>query len=471
MSDVAIAPTVNSTSDMLAGIDTAQFNADAAAVDVPGEVGGADESTEAEPAEEPEQQVEEPGEAETPEPAEEPAEQPEEPQVAASEELPEGVRKIKDRQGNEGMFVTPERWQEIYDNGYRVNQQVSEIIGEPLTPEAIEFRQSALMANEQLQNDLMSGDPAIQANVFRYINDMFTKAKTSGEIGADAMVPLTEAFYTTVRDSNPEAYSNLRSRAADDLLEEMYQESVQNQHLNLDQKRSLWLSTSHLARALGKSWRPDKDFDRAIAQPINPNSAIVQERDQLKQQVDSFAKTQRQSEFQYFKAETGKGVRTAVLKDAIEPAIPKSVADQWAKFPSQYQANVIEPLRNKVAQIVESDTRFMNSIKVMEQRAQMATNPQARQTISEQIVGAYANRAKLAAAAVKGQILKEAAEKFKTDNQAKHQRLQAAAQQRGPKGPQNQVPRSLIPNDVGKGVNGVATRESMLADISRVFGS
>jgi len=464
MSDVAIAPTtVNSTADMLAGVDGDQFSADAASVEVPGEVGGADESTEAEPAPEPEAepQAEEPAEPEQPE---EQTEEPAEPkQAAAIDDLPEGVRKIKDRSGNEGLFVTPERWQEIYDNGYKVNQQVAEIIGEPLTTEAVELRHRALMANEQMQNDLMSGDPVSQANVLRYFNDMFANARRDGEIGVDPMVPLTEAFYSTVRDSNPDAYANLRYRAASDLVEEMYGAAAEAKN------RDLWLSTSHTAKALGMKWKPDAEFERAAAQPRDPHAAIIQERDQLKQQLESRAQEQRKSEFQYFKAETGKGVRTAVLKDAIEPAIPKSVADQWAKFPTQYQANVITPLQNRVKDIIEQDAAFGRTVATLEKRAAMATNSQVRQAISEQIVAAYTNRAKLAAGAVKGQILKEAAEKFKTDNQSKHTRLQAAAQQRGPKGPQNQVPRSLIPNNVGKGVNGVATRESMLADIDRVL--
>ena len=461
MSDVA-APVVNTSADMLAGVDMSSFNTSAESESVPEETTESTEQAEEAPAEAAPLETPEVTEPEPAEPEE--PEQPEEPQqAAATDKLPEGVRKIKDRQGNEGLFVTPERWKEIYEQSYRPMQEMSEMIGEPLTSDALQYRHRALMANEQMQNDLMSGDPALQSNVFKYFADTFAQARANGDIGHNPMVPLAEAFYNTLRDTDQEAYASLRFKQAADLVEEMYDAAAQAKD------RNLYLSASHVARALGMKYRPDGEFEKLAAQPQDPSASLRAENERLRQESVARAAADRKSQYDYFFNQTKQSVQQAVYQNAVLPTIPPEAVKAWEKFPTQYEANVLKPINQKVAEIIGQDKGFTQVINQLNRRAEMATTAQARQAIHDEIVERYENRARLAARNVAPQILREAAEKLKTDNQKAHQRHQAAAQQRGPKGPQNPVPRSLVPASIGKGQDGYATEQSMLQDLARVF--
>ncbi len=460
--------TMNSAADMLAGMDMADFSAVADAVEVPGETDTGEVAEESAASEASSEIADQPDETVAPE-IEEPEPEPE--PVAAAEDLPEGVRRGKDRQGNEVMFVPPERWEEM-NSTVQMNRQLAEMIGEPLTTEAINVRHRALFANEQMLNDMLSGDPKLQGEVLKFWQDKAAEARKEGFIGHDPMIPLAETMYTTLQKSSPDAYATLRSRAAKDLIQEMYQVAAEingpDEESHTD-ATNLWRSASHIAKALGMKYRRSSEMEAAFSQPKDPSAALRAENEALKASQQSAAQQQRQAEINHFKAETSRSVKAAILNDAILPAIPKAVSDKWAKFPTLYQESVIAPIQNKVVEILKSDPEFNKSIGFLHQLAERAATPQARQQISDQISGAFANRAKLAADAVKIPILREANEKLQTENAQKHKRLQAAAQQRGPKGPQNGVPRSLIPANITKGSGGHATHASMMQDIADLF--
>ncbi len=451
---------------MLEGVDGDAFAAEAAGVEVPAETpDGAEVETEIAAPDAVEPQAVETPITEEEQPAEE-ATAPEEEQPAGQaqeEDLPEGVRRGKDRSGKDGLFVTPERWKTIYDEGYKVAQQISEMIGEPLSADAIQVRDRAFVAQERLYTDLLSGDPTLQGQVVRYFMDQFSNARQNGEVGVDPAVPFAEAVYGAIRDSSPEAYSHLRYQAAHDLVGEMYAAAIASKN------RSLWLGTSHMAKELGIKYRPDAEMEQAFSNPADPAAAIRAENEALKAQLNGRAESERTAQFASFKAQTGENIRQAVMEEGVKAVIPADVVQAWGQFPKQYEEMVLKPLHSGVSEAIKNDDAFKGRIELLDKQAQRAVSAQKRQEIGEQIKHLYVQRARLAANSIRNRVLQDAAEKLKAVNKQTHDRRQLAANQKGPRGPQNTVPRSIVPATIGEDAGGVATRDSMLADIQRAF--
>lgn len=179
---------------------------------------------------------------------EEPKPQPEPPTpetpAVTEEELPEGARAGKDRQGKEGVFVTKDRWDNTIYASYKTAQQVAEAIGEPLTLEAIQLRNEAFLGQERLITAIKSGDQAEAANVVGWMLDHGIAAHQNGEVGTDPTVPIAQAFYQTLRDKSPDGYANLRFSAAKDLVGELFE------HAARTNDPALFNATQHVVRML-----------------------------------------------------------------------------------------------------------------------------------------------------------------------------------------------------------------------------
>jgi len=397
-----------------------------------------------------------------------PAAAPEKPvaETKPGEELPEGVVKGKDRNGKEGLFVEPKRWDTVYGN-HKLVQQTSELLGEPVTMEALQLRNDAYMAQERLYADLTSGDVQAQGNVIGYMLDEMARAREAGEIRTDAAVPFASTFYSTIKEKSPDAYATLRFSAAKDLISEMFREA------SAKGDEPLFLSAQHFARALAGFDKSATDvaamrevasraglpfYTKAemegLGRGADPLTALRAENARLLEQVNGRQTTNQAAQFDQWHTATRAQVSTAVLDEAVKPAL-STVEEAWKPFPADYQRLVVDPLHREVTKTLRDDKGFSDKIQLLDAQARRAASAQRREQVGAQIRQAYTNRAKLAADAVKGPILSFAAKFLKEQSQGNNARREAAQGRTAPKGTASAPPRSLIPGDLPQFSGGI----------------
>lgn len=382
-------------------------------------------------------------------------------EATPGEELPEGVVRGKDGKGKPGLFVQEERWKSIYPN-HQLVQQVSELMGEPATAESIGLRQEAFVAQERLYNDLTSGDPAAQGAVLDFFLDEMARSREEGEIGTDAAVTFATSVYQKLRDKAPDAYANLRLAGARDLLQEMFELAGQTQD------ESLGLSAQHVARALAGIGKDVSDLAQirtitgrmqipflskaeiaSLGRGENQTSRLLAEVQNLRTQLDGRQVNSQAAQFDEWKQGMTKSVDTAVLDDAVKPALA-SVADAWKAFPDDFQRLVVDPLHREVAKSLKGNPALQETIRRLDQQARRAVSRQKRDEIGQQIKQTYTNRAKFAADAAKADVLKFAAKWLKEQSDTTHARRQGAQTRTATTGTASAVQRPILPSNLPK---------------------
>jgi hypothetical protein len=402
-------------------------------------------------------------------------------QQTQGEELPEGVVRGKDRNGKAGLFVEDARWKNIYGN-HQLVQQVSEMLGEPATAEALQLRNNAYMAQERLFNDITSGDPAAQGAVLEYFLNEMTRAREQGEVGVDPAIPMAQTFYSTLRDKSPDAYATLRLTAARDLIGEMFAEA------SASGDESLWLSAQHFARALANVGKDVTDIAQVrtiaqrmgipfyakaemqgLARGVDPVARLQAENARLNSIVNGTSSTNQAAQFDSWFQATSQGVKSAVLDDAVKPSLA-SVEKQWKEFPNDYNDLVVDRLHRKVNETIRADAGFNQRIKLLNDQAQRATSAQKRDELGRQITQAYVNRARLAVEAVKKPILEFAANRLKERADQNHTRRSSAQTRTSPTGAAGTVPRSLTPNNLIQMKDGIFDPATAVKQARQLLG-
>ena len=181
---------------------------------------------------------------------------------SAAEALPDGVSKGKDRNGKEGLFVEPKRWESVYGN-HKVVQEVANLIGEPITADSLKeggalwLRDKAFQAQELTYDHIK--DPEKQAQVLGHYIDHLNQARESGEIGSDATVPFAQNFYASMKEKSPDGIANLQLMAARDTIGALFEKAAKSGD------NDLRVSLQHVVKALtGGTGR--SEFTRAIAE-------------------------------------------------------------------------------------------------------------------------------------------------------------------------------------------------------------
>lgn len=429
--------------------------------------------------------------APVPEEAPEPEAAPEQPKPdakadAPEDELPEGVKKGKDRNGKQGYFLEESRYQTFHGN-HKLVQQASEMIGEPVTAEALQIRNEAYLAQERLFGDITSGDPKAQGAVLNYFMDEIARTREAGEIGTDAAVPLAQSFYAALRQKSPEGYAQLRMSAARDLVVEMFNLAAETGDTNLGR------STRHLVRALASIDNNNLDRPEKLVQlksaaerlqmpfytdeelqgmargGTDPRSADRARIAELEAKLNGRTTTNQAAQFDEWQNGTTTAVKTALLDEAVKPALA-SVEAGWKEFPADYDRLVVDPLNREVAKVIRADAGFKEKIDRLQAQAQRATSAQRRDEIRQQIKTAYVNRAKLAADAVKKPILEFAANRLKEQADQTHQRRQNAQDRTAPRGQGSAVPRSILPDKGPAFPNGVYDSKIALQRLAALVG-
>lgn len=435
-------PAALSASDGDAGgaVDTTPIESDVAEpespdnegidIDALNDTGEADEQEE----ETPDNQVHEPE-----------AEAEEEPAAAAAdatEELPDGVRKGKDRNGKEGLWLTPQRYEQFH-GAHKTLRQFEDIAGEQVTPKVFDTYNRAFLGQEKLYGDLLSGDSAAQSAVLKHFLDEGAQALNDGLVGKDPIVSLATSFYGTLKDSHPDAYAALRMGSAKDLVQELYDEAATKRN------KSLWDSAGHVAKSLGLPYRKSVEMSNAVAQATDPMASLQKRNQELEAQLNGKQTTNQAAQFDTWHADQKQKVSASLLNDAVLPALAE-LRTSWEKLPGGKDAFndlVVSRLHSKVRETLRSDKRFGERIDLLDQNAKRATSAQRRNEIGEQIKQAYTNRAKLAVEAHRAEVEKFANRTFVERNGAAHERRKVAAKHVAPGGGGTPVKRSLVPTN------------------------
>jgi hypothetical protein len=384
-------------------------------------------------------------------------EEPVVPEVKAADDLPEGVKKGKDRSGKDGLFVEPKRWETIHGN-HKLVQEVSNIIGEPATLPALQLREQAYQAQEMLFNDLTSGDPASQQKVANYFLDQMQQARDSGEVGVDPTVPFAQTIYSALKEKSPDAFANLRLMGARDLATEIFDAAAKSGDADL------FTSMQHVVRALtGAAKGTDSAGVRALAEKMgipfharsemenlargaDPVALLRQQNAALQAQLNGRTSNNQAAQFGDWQKQTNTAIEQGIASDAVQPALA-SVAEAWKSFPAEYKTHVVDALHSKVDEIVRADPNLKAKITSLQSRAKSATSAQARNDIAAQIRTAYVNRAKLATDAALRPVLDSANKILTGLSNSNHARRSAAQGRTAPtRGAQGSVNRSITPD-------------------------
>lgn len=380
---------------------------------------------------------------------------------AADEELPEGVRKGKDRKGKEGYFLEENRYKTFHGN-HQIVQQGAEILGEPLTIDALKLRNEAYLGQERMFNNLTSGDPAAQADVLGYILREMTGAREAGEVGLDPTVPFAESFLSTIKEQAPDAYANVRLINARDLIGDMFETAAQNGDPHL------FSAAQHFARTVaGIGAKPTEMTDMDYASHVRESaermgipffvpaemqkivktepveSRLVRENAELRAQLNGKTTTSTAAQYDAWARTNVNDVNKSVLEDAVKPALA-SVEGAWKDFKSDYQDLVVDRLHRLVTKDVRADEGLNQKVLELQGRAKRATSEQVRNQLGTQIKQLLINRANRAVEAHKPAVLKFAAESLKGRSDATHERRTGAQTRTVPKGPSAPVKQSLI---------------------------
>jgi hypothetical protein len=379
-----------------------------------------------------------------------------------AEELPDGVHAV-DRNGKKEYRLNEPRYK-AFHGAHVTLREFSEIAGEPITKEAFEVRNNALLAENRLYGDMLSGDPTSQAKVIDFFFDQAKQAAEGGEVAGNPMVPFIQTMYARTREQDPEAYAGLRHLAAQDLVEEMYAEAAAKQD------KSLFMSTGWIAKTLGIPYKKEAEMAEFFAKQgqVDPVAAKDKKIQELEARIHGNQRQTAEQQFNAWHAATGREVTAAILDEAITPAL-SSVADQgyWKTHPDAFKDLVVNRLNSAAQTAIKGDKRFGERIELLTQAAKRAVSEQKRGEYRAQIKQLYVNRANLAIEANKAQVLKDANDRVKEQSAATHQRRQGAQNHRAPAGGGTPVKRSLVP--IGADFE-VATAGNLAASLNQLLG-
>lgn len=395
------------------------------------------------------------------------------PPAAEPDELPEGVSKGS-RKGQEGYFVTPERWKAIYGDHQIVAQHGAEVIGEPITLEALKDRQAGYDSYHNLMADARAGDPQAQANFINFLFSEMGNAVQNGLAPADQKATFAATFYNSLKQAGTEdpAYRAVRYNGARDLINELYQEAATEAAAG---NQALAKSLQHVVRVLtgnpvGASPEAVKSAAeraglafhqveqlQALPRDNDPVTRLQRENEILRRQMSNRQQTTQVETFDSWQKGSASERQQAVKDEVIMPAIA-SAKEAWSKLPEKEQANfqrlVVEPLANDINNILAKDENFQSTISRLESQARRATSSQMRDSIKAQIKQAFVNRAKLNVESLKREHVTLATRLLAQASAAKHDRLKAGANRTSVQGTSAPVPRGIVPTNIGEMPNG-----------------
>lgn len=380
---------------------------------------------------------------ETPEPAAEPA-APE--PAAAAAGIPEGV-KLRMVDGKKAWVVEPKAGEAAFARAALVNE-AEEIMGEPMTKEAIEFRQGVVKHWNTMRNEMISDDPADQANFIAGMGNVIRAAAAAGEIGHDALQGIVKlTIDDALRDGNDLSEPILQHitsnpKVLGSIVQMFYERALSEDNTpdpaNPDRPtaaQALWNSAQWIDKLFNKNMRPGDEFSylrkgNYTKLPAYQGEKKVAAATQPKTGTEAAAPAGAPAPTQAFtdwSNKTNQSIEQTAVQVPIDELLKTAVpADQAKKYPTNVQT-LRQQLSEKVAERLKSDPSLQEQRKIVVKRARMATSPQIRNQLQQALVNQHATAAKRILREVQGPILTEFAQLLNATSTSAGARAAASA--------------------------------------------
>jgi hypothetical protein len=376
---------------------------------------------------------------ETPEPvvdepaADDPAAPPaEEAPKDTADDLPEDAVVRVGRNGKEEVVYPKARGMAIYA-GYKTAQEAEQILGEPLTPDALTSRQTSHEWLSAQNMDAISPNPKEQGYVFANLFRTAAEAISRGEISHDPLETMGEAFLNTMAQVSPENHQRTVNFVLNQHIQQMYDEAAQTSDVKL------WKTTQNLDYKLNNTFLKDEDM-RTRTKPT------VDSREQdLRQREQNIAQHQRQQQkvaWEGWNTGTKSSIQQSV-DSAVNEAIPAELRKSFESSPEGKDrlANTIRLLNVEIREALNGDQKWVSATRDLYTRASRAASEEVRESLRTQIVQRYQARARQVIAANAAKIIGAQSAGLKTANAAKHNKLAEAQQQKNTPGTGTPAPR------------------------------
>lgn len=354
---------------------------------------------------------------------EEPAPAKEEPPKDENgEELPDGVR-VVDKNGVKEFRLREGRYRAFHES-YKTAQAVEEILGEPLTPEAIEARHSAFVAQEAMIADFMSGDPGSESRFLENLAKWSQSARESGEVEHSPLRNIANRLPEfLLRSGDTEGFEAMAAPVFRAQLDQLYQEAA------APGNEDLFASLQHLDKRLFGSFK--KRAEITAPDPLLKRKAELDAQEARIKHVDA---QRSQRELAAWQAKTGEQIRSTV-DEAIAEHLGPAVLKSYDKFPTELTA-VKNLLRSEFQASLKNDSAWQQYLATIERRAANAKNPEVREAITAEARSKYKAKAAWWANPARNpkvkEILSQRAASIKATSDANHQRHATSAARREP---------------------------------------
>lgn len=336
--------------------------------------------------------------------------------------LPEGVR-VRKLEGKDVWAVEPAAGRSAFDRA-ALATEAEQIMGEPLTKDAVEFRQRTVDGLEGMRGDLLSDKPEDQLNVVNHLGDVIRQAQAAGEIGHDAVSSLVKVTIDSAMDGRDPALTSAvlshissNPRVINTLIENVYQMALTEP--DAAQAEALWNSAQQIDNRINKGqYRTNKEMEylrasKATSLPVYqrqgaaPATAVT-----APPQPAAATTSPANTGYQDWANGTNQTIHNDSVVKGVDALLGTSVAKELRdKYPNDLQA-----VQNQLISVVRDgllgDQALRDQTTAIQKRARLAVNPEVRDQLRDEIVRRHTAAAKRILGEKKGPILTRFAEQM-----------------------------------------------------------
>ncbi len=348
--------------------------------------------------------------------------------------IPEGVR-LRTIDGKKAWVVEPAAGEAAFARAALVNDAEG-IMGEPLTKEALEFRQGVVKHWEGMRSDILSDNPADQTKFVDGIANVIRAASDAGEIGHDALQSIVKlTIDSALTDGNQLSEPILQHIASNPkvlngIIRNLYERALSE--ADPAQADALWKSVQWIDKLSNAGQlRPLKEFEylRTGGYKTLPNHAPAAGTKPVAAAppvVPAPVAGAPNPAFAEWSKATNSGITQEAVLNPVDELLKAAVSpEQQKQYPTNYKT-LQGQLHAAVDERLKSDPSLREQRETIIKRARMAVSPQVRNQLQTELVRQHASAAKRILNEVKGPILTEYAQLLNAQSKAQVARAAAS---------------------------------------------
>ncbi len=347
--------------------------------------------------------------------------------------IPEGVR-LRTIDGKKAWVVEPAAGEAAFARAALVNEAET-IMGEPLTKEALEFRQGVVKHWEGMRSDILSDNPADQTKFVDGVANVIRAASDAGEIGHDALSSIVKlTIDSALTDGNQLsepilAHIASNPKVLNGIIRNLYERALNE--ADPAQADALWKSVQWIDKLSNAGQlRPLKEFEylRTGGYKTLPNHAPAAgtPKPAAAAAPPVPAAGAPNPAFAEWSSKTNGNIHQEAVLNPVEQLLKTVVApDQQKQYPTNFKT-LQGQLSSAVEERLKSDPSLREQRETIIKRARMAVSPQVRNQLQTELVRQHASAAKRILNEVKGPILTEYAQLLNAQSKAEVARATAS---------------------------------------------